>query len=84
LVKDIHSMEVQVKLYSEMRQYAPGKETDFELALVPGATVGHVFARLKIPSTIQRVVLLNGKRANESTILEERSTLVLFSPISGG
>ncbi|MCK5509897.1 MAG: hypothetical protein KAI50_15390 [Desulfobacterales bacterium] len=46
--------------------------------------MGDVLNRLKILSTIQRMVLLNGKRTNELTILDEHSTLVLFPPISGG
>ncbi len=82
--KNFHSMEVNVKLYSEMKRFAPGKQTDFWLTFASGATVGDVLKRLKIPSTIQRVVLLNGKRTNELTILDEQSTLVLFPPISGG
>ncbi len=77
-------MEVKVKLYSEMKRYAPGEQTDFRLTFDSGATVGDALKRLKIPSTIQRVVLLNGKRVNVSTELDEQSTLVLFPPISGG
>ena len=77
-------MEVKVKLYSEMKRYAPGEQTDFSLTFASGTTVGDVLIRLKIPSTIQQVVLLNGKRANASTELDEQSTLVLFPPISGG
>jgi len=77
-------MEVNVKLYSEMKRFAPGKQTDFRLNIAFGETVGDVLTHLKIPSTIQRVVLLNGKRVNESTLLDEQSTLALFPPISGG
>ena len=77
-------MEVEVKLYSEMKRYAPGEQTDFSVTLAPGATVGDVLTLLNIPPSSQRVVLLNGKRTTEVTPLKDQSTLVLFPPISGG
>ena len=77
-------MEVEVKLYSETKRYAPGKQTDFRVTLAPESTVGDVLTLLNIPSTSQQVVLLNGKRVREVTTLKEQSTLVLFPPISGG
>ena len=77
-------MEIEIKLYSEMKCFAPGEQTEFKLKMAPGSTVSDVLAKLKIPSNTQCVVLLNGRRAIDSKILEADSILVLFPPISGG
>ncbi len=77
-------MKVEVKLYNELKRYAPGDQNVFKLTLTPGTTVGDVLDTLNIPSTLHRVILLDGRRAVEETQLEPQSTLVLFSPVSGG
>ncbi len=77
-------MEIEIKLYSEMKCFAPGTQTDFKLKIAEGSTVSDVLTILNIPSKTQRVVLLNGKRAIDSKTVEAHSILVLFPPISGG
>ena len=67
-----------------MKSFAPGRQTNFRLEIAENSTVADVLIKLKMPPETQRVVLLNGKRANDSTRLEAHSTLVLFPPISGG
>ncbi len=84
LVKDNSNMEVEIKLYNEMKWFAPGEQTDFKVKIEEGSTVSDVLTKLKIPSETQRVVLLNGKRVTDSKTLEADSILVLFPPIHGG
>jgi len=84
LAEDNWNMEIEVRLYSEMKCFAPGEQTEFKLKIAEGSTVSDVLTILKIPSKTERVVLLNGKRATDSKIVEAHSILVLFPPISGG
>jgi molybdopterin converting factor small subunit len=77
-------MNVEVKLYGEMKCYAPGEQSEFSVTLAEGATVGDVLTLLNIPPDSQHVVLLNGKRTTEAIPLKNQSTLVLFPQITGG
>jgi molybdopterin converting factor small subunit len=77
-------MEIEVRLYNEFKRYAPARENVFAMALPAGSTMGDVRKRLQIPPERRCTVLLNGRRAAEETRLESGSTLVFFSPVSGG
>lgn len=76
-------MQIDVKLYGDLKKYAPGDQTDFVLTLDPGATLQDVLKRLSIPNE-HHVSLINGRRAAKETRFEGGDTLVLFPPISGG
>ena len=52
-------MRVQIRLFANLRQYAPGGEHVFELELSPGATAGQLLKSLHIPSTEEKVILVN-------------------------
>ena len=77
-------MEILVRLYEDMKQYAPDGRTSFTMTYDAVATVGDVLRSLRIPLKTQKVVLVNGRRADENTPIEDESTLVLFPPIAGG
>jgi len=77
-------MKVEVRLYSELKRYAPGDNNIFILTLSPGATVADVLAKLNIPSSVHRMIILNGRRAADDSLLEPGDTLVLFTPACGG
>ena len=76
-------MRIEVKLYGDLKKYAPGDETRFVLELAPGAVLGEVLDMLSIPPDYP-VSLINGRRATETTPFETGDTLVLFPPVSGG
>jgi len=77
-------MEVDVKLLSLLRRYAPGNQTVFSIRLQPGAPVGELLKQLKIPSTVQRTVLVNGRRVDEKALLSPGDAVVLMPHIEGG
>ena len=77
-------MIVQVSLFANLRQYAPEGENVFKLELGPGATAGRLVETLKIPSTVNLVILVNGRQANEETSLADGDSVTLFPPIAGG
>ena len=76
-------MHVNVKLYGDLKRYAPGNQYQFVLTLTPGATLGEVVDMYAIPSGTY-VTLINGRRVDRDKQLSSGDTLVLFPPISGG
>lgn len=77
-------MKVQVSLFANLRDYAPGGEGRFDLALAAGATVADLFAALNVPLQVQAVVLVNGRRAEPATPLAPEDAVTLFPPMEGG
>jgi len=65
-------LRIQVKLFITLRQYArEGGNGTFELDCSSKQTVGSFVEILKIPSGVQKVILVNGRHANEETKLFE-------------
>lgn len=76
-------MEIEIRLYGEMKQYAPGDTTQFKMSIEPGASLQGVIGRLAIPES-GYVLLVNGRRVNASYCFKDNDTLVLFPEICGG
>ncbi len=76
-------MRIDVKLYGDLKKYAPGDQTNFVLTLIPGATLGDVRKKLSIPED-RHVSLINGRRETQSARFEGGDTLVVFPAITGG
>ena len=77
-------MKVNVNLYVNLKKYAPAGDSSFEIQLESGATVKTVLEILKIAADEKAIVLVNGRNAHESNPLNEKDTITLYSPISGG
>jgi len=77
-------MRVQIRLFSNLRQYAPDDGGSFQLELGVGATVHRLVEKLEIPSSVKRVILVNGYHGNENTVLADGDTVTLFPPMAGG
>ena len=77
-------MKVQISMYATLRRYALGGQGNFELNLAAGATVKTLIEGLKIPKTVERVILINGRLANDGTRLTDADEVTIFPPIEGG
>jgi molybdopterin converting factor small subunit len=77
-------MKVHVNTFANLRDYAPAGKGSFELALADGASLADVFAALRIPATVQAVMLVNGRRADVATRLNGGDEVTLFPPMEGG
>ncbi len=77
-------MEVNVKLYSELKRFAPGGSNIFTLALPPGAAVRDLLKILQIPGEVPRFIVVNGRRCDDNVPLSAGDTIVLFTPVDGG
>jgi molybdopterin converting factor small subunit len=77
-------MKVQISMYATLKQYAPRGQGNFELKLASGATVKTLMEHLKIPQTAERVILINGRLADDATRLADADKITIFPPIEGG
>ena len=62
-------MIVSVKLFNQLRAYAPRGAMHAESILPPDAQVADLLQWLKIPAAVQRTVLVNGRRAADDLSL---------------
>ena len=76
-------MLINVKLYGDLKIYAPGEKNQFEIIIDPGATLEDVIRVFSIPND-RYVSFVNGRRINKGSGLNEGDTLVLFPEVSGG
>ena len=77
-------MEISVRLFGSMKQYAPDEGASFFMAFDAGSTVSDALKRLKIPQVKGKSVLLNGRRVDGEHPMAEGALLVIFPHIEGG
>jgi molybdopterin converting factor small subunit len=75
---------VFIKLFSTLGRFARGGKTEFDLEWHPGMTAQDVLDILKIPETVERVILINSRYSEADRPLLPQDTLVLFPPMTGG
>ena len=76
-------MQIFIKLYGDLKRYAPGDESQFTLRLEPGATLEDIHRMLAIPEG-HLTALINGRRSGTDATVSDGDTLVLMPSISGG
>ncbi len=79
-------MTIRVKIYAYLRYYLPSPENFAreEWEMPEGSTVGRVLERLDLPKGIRIVVLLNGNRTDEKTVLKEGDQVHILPQMAGG
>ena len=77
-------MNVRVRLFSTFREYGPKGDDPVVLDLPDGVTVLHVLEAMGIPTKAQKVVLVNGRHAQEDSLVSEGDLVTLFPPVEGG
>ena len=79
-------MIIHLALFAHLSKYQPDGQGGREARLIDvadGATVGELIARLGLPDG-PRVVLLNGRHADDDQPLSDGDRLAIFPPIAGG
>jgi molybdopterin converting factor small subunit len=77
-------MKIKLHAFANLRDYAPAGGGGAELTLADEATVADLFAALRIPATVEAVMLVNGRRAEAGTRLKSGDEVTLFPPMEGG
>jgi molybdopterin converting factor small subunit len=76
-------MHIEVKIYGDVKRYAPGHQTQFQLTLKPGATLKDALVELAIPGD-RCTALINGRRADDDVLMKDGDALVFIPLVSGG
>ena len=77
-------MKIELKLFASLRKYHPlGREDDL-LDCPDGATPGQIISRLNIPDDLAKIVFVNGRKAERTTVLKDGDRLGIFPPLAGG
>ena len=77
---------VEVRLYATLRKYQPNLESGEALAIALNdkTKLGNLLDKLNLPKEEITVILVNGKREEESYLLRDGDRIGIFSPIGGG
>jgi len=76
-------MKIYVKAYGILQRHL-GSKKEVELCLGQGSTIATLFRKLKKPKSEIWMVSVNGKIANENTILNDGDAVGIFEPVGGG
>ncbi len=77
-------MHVTVKLYGNLKIYAPAKQETAALEIQEGTSVAGLLARLAVPDDKVWMSVVNDTVVDASTVLREGDTLEVFEPVGGG
>ncbi|WP_457577738.1 aldehyde ferredoxin oxidoreductase C-terminal domain-containing protein [Desulfomarina sp.] len=84
LIEEPGRIQINVKLYGDLKSYSPEDGNIFTLELSQGAAVTDLLAALSIPGEVQRTALINGRQCEEKSLLRHGDTVTLLTPVSGG
>ena len=74
-------MTVEVRLFAYLRE---GREKKVYLDISEGTTVQDILDRLEIIPEHVSLILINGKNAETTSVLQEGEYLSIFPPVGGG
>ncbi|MBM4330621.1 MAG: MoaD/ThiS family protein [Deltaproteobacteria bacterium] len=77
-------MIIDIHLLGYLAKYSPTKQEKFKLELPGEVTVSRLLAEIKFPSDMEKMVLVNGRQANNSTRLADGDEVFIFAPATGG
>ena len=79
-------VKADVRLYASLRRYVPqlGLGEAIELELDEGATIRHIFARLGLPESEVKRVIVNGLSRGYEYTLSDGDRIAIFPPVAGG
>ena len=77
-------MLIKVKGYANMKKYTAHLSSEGNLEVPEGATVDDVFRKLKVPSALKMIIIVNGRHKPGDYILQTGDMVTFFPPLEGG
>ncbi|MBI3914469.1 MAG: MoaD/ThiS family protein [Chloroflexi bacterium] len=77
-------MEITLKLYGNLKRYAPDKKEDARVAIDPATTIRALLLQLGVPDAQVWMSAVNDTVVEDSTALNEGDIVEVFEPIGGG
>jgi len=73
---------ITVKLFATLKKYLPSSAEHYPIN--PGATVGELFDELQIPTSLVKLIFINGKKGGLDAVLKGGDRIGIFPPVGGG
>ena len=77
-------MKIGLKLYGNLKKFAPLKEETATIDIAPGTTIAELLARLGVPDAAVWMSAINDAVVNHSVVLRDGDVLEVFEPVGGG
>ncbi len=77
-------MKVEIRLFGFLVKYSPEGNDSFSMELSENSKVKDVINALTIADDEARIVILNGRHAQEDAAVNDNDEIVLMTPIEGG
>ena len=77
-------MNINIHLLGYLAKFSPTRQEKFKLEFPSEATVGQVLKEIQFPADLEKVLLVNGRRADCSTPLADGDEIFVFVPAAGG
>jgi molybdopterin converting factor small subunit len=80
-------MIVEIKIFSTLKRYVAGSDMlvgDNRWELPKGITARELGKKLKIPDKEIKIILVNGRKADEDQVLHEDDSVYIFPILMGG
>jgi molybdopterin converting factor small subunit len=77
-------MEITIEFFAYLTNYSPTGEERVTLLLKNGTTLKDLLEKLRIPSKLEKICLINGVYSLEDKILKEGDTISFYPMVDGG
>lgn len=78
-------MKLEVRLFANLRDLLPNDAKGVtQVEMAQGSTAAELITKMKIPRDLPLIVMINGKREDETTELKEDDRIGIFPPVGGG
>ena len=77
-------MQSTVKLYGNLKRYAPQKKENVVVEIAEGTTIAALLARLGVPEEGVWMSAVNDTVVDSATVLRDGDLLEVFKPVGGG
>ncbi|WP_027340676.1 MoaD/ThiS family protein [Halonatronum saccharophilum] len=78
-------MEVEVRLFATLRSILAKEDRGVGIVdIEEGSSVDDLIEYLEIPRDIPLIIMINGQRKSEESLLKEGDRVGIFPPVGGG
>jgi sulfur carrier protein ThiS len=77
-------MPLTLKLYGNLKRFAPTKKEIATLDIAPGIAIRDLLAQLGVPDENVWMCAVNDSVVNDATVLRANDVLEVFEPVGGG
>jgi len=78
-------VELEVRLFANLRDNYPKESKGvLTLSMPQGSTAAQLVRQLNIPKDLPLIILVNGRRQREDTLLNDGDRVGIFPPVGGG